>query len=127
MAQALIALTAGVGGVVLGAFLSRRNEKRAAVDRLLVEALNDLVAGVADSANGVKGADARCASAIARLGLHGSPEIVVALQRFREHDTTCTADGRAALIHVFTTARRELGQRRIDDAQLAVLLFTEGR
>lgn len=61
------ALAAGLIGVALGAWLARRNEKQAATERLLIEAINDLVDAVAGVAQGVPNAQAQYGSALARL------------------------------------------------------------
>jgi hypothetical protein len=107
--------------------LARHNEKRATAERLLVEALNDLVSGIADTANGVAGAQARYASATSRVGLHGSRQVAAAFRRFQEHGTTGTTAGRDALIEAMQAARRELGLEDADADDLAILLFGAGR
>jgi hypothetical protein len=44
---ALIALAVGFGGVLLGAALTRRNDRRARGDELLAEAANDTIRAIA--------------------------------------------------------------------------------
>lgn len=121
---ALITFGAGVGGVLLGGFLARRNEKQAQGDRLLVEALNDAVTAIAEVAGGGGGAaQNRYASATSRIALHASPEVVARFRQFQDDATTATADGRARLIAALQEARRELGHGRVGDDDLYVLLF----
>jgi hypothetical protein len=114
---------AGVAGVTLGAWLARRNEKRAATERLLVEAINDVVDGIAGVAQSVPGARARYASALARVALHGSPDVVQAFRDHQEDATTMTPEGRRLLIEAVQQARVELGHQRLDAGNVAVLLF----
>lgn len=45
---AVIALVVGFGGVVLGALLTRRNERRSRADALLAQALSDAVAAISE-------------------------------------------------------------------------------
>ncbi len=45
-----VAALGGVGGVLLGAFLERRNEARAEATHLLTQAPNDAVAAIAEIA-----------------------------------------------------------------------------
>ena len=52
MVAALIALAIGFGGVVLGARLTRRNDRRSRADDLLARALSDAVAAISDVAAG---------------------------------------------------------------------------
>jgi hypothetical protein len=66
MTQVLLTLAIGVGGVALGAWLSRRNQSKAAAEQLLVEALNDVVGAIAEVSNGAPNAQARYASATSR-------------------------------------------------------------
>ena len=117
------ALAAGVIGVVLGALLARRNEKRAATERLLVEAVSDVVDGIAGVAQGIPDAQARYAAALARVALHGSPEIVRAFSHHQEDATTITPEGRSRLVAAMQQARLELGRQQIDERDLEILLF----
>lgn len=70
---AVIGVLAAFGGVLLGGFLTRRNERRAQGEHLLVDALNDAVSAIAKVAGGGQTAQRRYASAVARIALH-SPE-----------------------------------------------------
>jgi hypothetical protein len=125
---ALITFAAGLGGVVLGGLLSRRNERRAHGDRLLVEALNDAITAIADVAGGEgSSAQRRYASATSRIAIHASPEVVIAFRRFQDDATTVTADGRARLIVALQQARRELGAGEVEKDDLEVLLFGGGK
>jgi hypothetical protein len=117
------ALAAGVIGVALGAWLARRNEKQAATERLLVEAVNDLVDSVAGVAQGNPGAHARYASALGRVSLHGSPEVVRAFRDHQDDATTVTPEGRRLLMAAIQAARKELGHQPLDESDLEVLLF----
>jgi len=124
VAQAIVTICLGVGGVALGALLARRNDRRAHADRLLAEALNDLVAAVAEVANGGGlDAQARYASATGRIALHAPSEVVEAFRAFQADATTGTADGRAQLLHALQTARRTTGADAVTDEQLAILIF----
>jgi len=121
--QVAAALAAGVVGVALGAWLTRRNEKRATTERLLVEAVSDVVDGIAGVAHDIPDAQARYAAALARVALHGSPEIVRAFSYHQEDATTITPEGRRRLIAAMQQARLELGHQRLDERNLEVLLF----
>ena len=123
MIEIVAPIVAGVIGVSLGAWLAQRRDKHASDERLLVEALNDMVGGIADVANGVSGADARYASALARVVLHGSPRVVGALCAFQEDATTVTPQGRGRLVAALQEARRELGHPGLPDEQAVTLLF----
>jgi hypothetical protein len=124
--EAAAALGAGVLGVILGAWLSRRNERRASTERLLVEAINDLVAAVAGVAQGIPGAQAQYASALGRVALHGSPNVVRAFRNHQEDATTITPAGRRLLRAAIQEARKELGHPPLDEGDLSVLLFGAG-
>jgi hypothetical protein len=121
--EAVAAFAAGVVGVALGAWLARRNEKRASAERLLVEAVNDVVDGIAGVAQGIPGAQARYAAALARVALHGSPEVVRAFSHHQEEATTITPEGRSRLVAAMQQARLELGRQRLDQRDIEVLLF----
>ena len=123
MQELVATVLVGLGGIALGAALARRNYKQAATERLLVEALNDVGGAIADVANDVPGAQARYASALARIALHGSPRVVAAFKRFQENPTTVTSDGRTLLIDAMHEARRSLKQDEIADDDMATLLF----
>lgn len=119
----IAALAGGAVGVTLGSWLARRNEKRAATERLLVEAIGDAVDGVAGVAQGIPDAQARYAAALARVALHGSPEVVRAFSHHQEDATTITPGGRRRLMAAMQQARVELGGQRLDGRNLEVLLF----
>lgn len=121
--EVVAALAAGVIGVALGAWLARRNEKQAATERLLVEAINNLVEAVAGVAQGVTSAQAQYGSALARVALQGSPELVQAFRHHQEDATTITPEGRRRLIAAIQQARKELGHQPLDESDLEVLLF----
>jgi hypothetical protein len=121
--EIITAVAAGVVGVALGAWLARRNEKRAATERLLVEAVSDVVDGIAGVAQGIPDAQARYAAALARVALHGSPEVVRAFSHHQEDATTITPEGRRRLIAAMQQARLELGRQRLDEQDLEVMLF----
>jgi hypothetical protein len=121
--EVIAALVAGVVGVALGTWLARRNEKRAATERLLVEAINDLVDAIAGVAQGDPRAQARYASALARISLHGSPEVVRAFRDHQDTATTVTPEGRQRLMAAIQAARKELDQKPLDTSDLEVLLF----
>lgn len=121
--EVVAALAAGVIGVALGAWLARRNEKRAATEHLLVEAVNDVVDGIAGVAQGTPDAQAQYAGALARVALHGSPKVVRAFRYHQEDATTITSEGRHRLIVAMQQARLELGHQRLDERDLEALLF----
>ncbi len=125
--QAVITFVVGVGGITLGALLSRRNERRAHADRLLTEALNDAVRAIASIAGGAgPEAQREYASALSRVALHGSPSVVATLRRFQDDATTVTDGGRDRLLAVVAAARAELGHRPADEGDLRILLFGAG-
>lgn len=123
MSALVVSVLAVLGGVVLGALLTRRNEKQATSERLLTEALNDIVGGIADAANGVPDAQARYASAMARLALHGNAKVVRAFREWQEIANTGTDEGRDALVAAVREARRRLDQDELDDEDVFMLLF----
>lgn len=128
LAAALIALVVGFGGVVLGALLTRSNERRSRDDALLAQALSDAVAAIAEVAfHESREALARYGSAVSRVGLHGTPEVVEAWRRFQDDATTVTEDGRNRLVASIQAARTQLGHGSVTDADLHVLLFGPGR
>lgn len=130
-AQAAITFGVGVGGVVLGAFLARRNERRATADRLLTEAMNDAFGAIAEVAtargSNDQAAQARYGSAAARIALHAPKEVVVAFRRFQDAPTTETEDGRTRLLAAVQEARCALGHEAADDPDLYVLMFGSDR
>jgi hypothetical protein len=121
---ALITFAAGLGGVALGGFLARRNERQAHGDRLLVEAINDAVTATAEVAQiGGSAAQSRYGSALARIALHASPSVIERFREFQDDATTITEDGRARFLAAVQEARRELGRPTATDHDVAVLLF----
>lgn len=124
VAVALITLAVGLVGVVLGGLLTRRNEKRAQGERLLVEALNDAATAIAEVAGGEgKPAQNRYASAMSRIALHASPRVISQFREFQNDATTATQDGRVRFIEAVQQARLELGHGKANEEDLAVLLF----
>jgi hypothetical protein len=124
---ALIALAVGFGGVVLGARLTRRNDRRSRGDDLLARALSDAVAAISDVAAGtVPNAMASYGSAVARIALHAPPEVLQAWRYFQDDATTATEDGRARLVTAIQAARKQLGHGLVSDRNLHVLLFGPG-
>lgn len=124
MITVVMTAAVGVGGVLLGALLARRNDQQTARDDLLAAALNDLVAAIADVANGgTEPAQARYASAVSRVALHAPPEVVHAFRGFQDLATTATPHGRAMLVSAVQSSRDGLGHRKARDDDLAKLLF----
>lgn len=121
---AVVGLLGGLAGVTVGALLERRNSKRAQTERLLVEAINDLVSAIAEVAGGggVE-AQSRYASAVSRIGIHASPALVATFRRFQGEANTGTPRGRQLLIEALQATRRELGQDSADAGDLEMLLF----
>jgi hypothetical protein len=126
VAAALVALVVGIGGVVLGALLTRRNERRSRADDLLAQALNDAVAAISEVASGSGDAQALYASAVSRVALHAPPDVVESWRHFQDDATTATKDGRARLVTAIQSARMQLGHGSVPDADLHVLLFGPG-
>lgn len=124
---ALTGVLAGVGGIVLGGFLSRRNERRAQGERLLVEAFNDAVSAIAEVSMGNEAAATGYLSAVTRIGLHSPPPVLKKFRDFQMDPTVETANGQARLIDAIQAARKELGYEQVQDADLAGLLFGRGR
>jgi hypothetical protein len=124
---AAIGVAAGLGGVLLGGFLSRRNERKAQGERLLVEALNDAVSAIAEVAGGDRAAQQRYASAVSRIALHSPPYVLESFRLFQDDATTVTGEGRKRLIRAVQAAREELGHRPARDEDIAVLLFGVAR
>ncbi len=120
----LTTFIAGFAGVALGAFLARRNQKRAASEQLLVEALNDMVSAIAEVAGGAgQEAQRRYASAVSRIAVHAPASVVVAFRKFQDDPTTTTAKGRAQLVSAVQEARQELGHGTAANEDLHVLMF----
>jgi len=128
----VITAIVGFGGVALGAlltaWLTRRNERRSRAEDLLVQALNDAVAAIAEVAHGGdRDAQAHYASASSRVALHGPREVVEVWRRFQDEGNTNTEAGRASLLAAVQAARRNLGHEPVSDADLRVLLFGSDR
>lgn len=128
VAAVLIGLVVGFGGVLLGAQLTRRNERRSTADDLLAQALSDAIAAIADVAMGdtSKEALSRYASAMARIGLHAPPEVMRAWRQFQDDPHTATAERQAKLVAAMQVARTRLGHAPVSDEDLDVLLFGAG-
>lgn len=116
-------VVAGLVGIVLGALLTRRNARRDHADKLLADALNDLVSAIAEVANGDQQAQRRYASSTSRIVLHGSPALVAAFREFQTDPTTGSSDGRRRLVKALQAARQELGREPVDEEAAALLLF----
>jgi len=126
---ALIALAVGFGGVLLGAVLTRRNDRRSHTDVLLAEAANDAVraiASVAASNSTDAAAQTRYASAVARLAMHGTPPVVAAWRSFQDNATTETTEGRNRMLEAVQATRAQLGHGPASETDLHVLLFGPG-
>lgn len=121
--QTAITVCVGVGGVGVGAWLSRRNEKRAHGHQLLVAALSDAVEAIADVAGGQLEAQRRYAGAVSRIALYGPPGVVAAFRRFQDEATTGTSDGRERFVAAVQAARSDLDLKRVRSADISVLLF----
>ncbi len=123
---ALIALAVGFGGVLLGAALTRRNDRRSRADVLLAEAANDAIRAVAyvamSNTTDVE-AQARYASAVSRVAMHATPSVVAAWRSFQDDATTKTADGCARMVAAVQATRAQLGHSQASDHDLNVLLF----
>jgi hypothetical protein len=124
VALPVVSFVVGILGVVLGAWMTRRNEKKATAERLLIEAVNDALKAIASNAH-VGGAETKAAyaSAVSRIGFHGSPAVVSAFGRFQDDATTVTADGRRRLLAAVILTRAELGQTAADESDLSILMF----
>jgi ElaB/YqjD/DUF883 family membrane-anchored ribosome-binding protein len=122
--SATLAIVAAALGVVLGAHLARRNERAGSSDRLLAEALDEVVSSIADVASG-QGASARAqyASAVSRIALHASPAVVHSFRCFQDHATTYTQEGRERLLEALQLARRDLGHEPAASDDLRALRF----
>jgi len=126
---ALIALAVGFGGVLLGAILTRRNDRQSRTDALLAEAANDAIhaiAYVAASNSTDSPAQTRYASAVSRVAMHGTPSVVAAWRRFQDDATTETIQGRDRLVAAIQATRSQLGHGSASDADLHVLMFGPG-
>lgn len=120
---AAVSILAALVGVAVGAVFARRNARSDHADKLLADALNDMVAAIADVAAGDESAQRRYASATSRIALHGSPELIAIFGEWQRHATTLTDDGRARLIAALQASRRELGRPPIDEDTARLLLF----
>lgn len=126
---ALIALAVGFGGVLLGATLTRRNDRRSRGDELLAEAANDAIRAIAHvAASNSTDAQAQTAyaSAVSRVAMHGMPPVVAAWRSFQDNATTETLEGRALMVAAIQVTRVQLGHGPASDADLHVLLFGPG-
>jgi hypothetical protein len=126
---ALIALGVGFGGVMLGATLTRRNDRQSRSDELLAEAVNDAIsaiAAVAASNSTDASAQTRYASAVSRIALHAAPRVVTAWRAFQDDATTETGDGRTRMVAAIQATRAQLGHGHASNPDLHVLLFGPG-
>lgn len=125
------ALIVGLGGVALGslltALLTRRNERQSRGDDLLAQAANDAIDAIAQVARGTSpDAQARYASAVSRVAMHGAPQVIKAWRSFQDNATTETDDGRTRMVAAIQATREQLGHGSASDADLHVLLFGPG-
>jgi hypothetical protein len=125
------ALIVGLVGVALGslltALLTRRNERRSRGDDLLAQAANDAIDAISQVARRTSpDAQARYASAVSRVAMHGTPQVVKAWRSFQDDATTETEDGRARMVTAIQSTREQLGHGSASDADLHVLLFGPG-
>jgi hypothetical protein len=125
------AVIVGFVGIALGAglaaLLTRRNERRSHADELLAQAVNDAINAIADVAAGIsQDAQARYASAVSRVALHGSSQVVATWRLFQNDATTETDDGRNRLVAAVQSVRAQLGHGDAADSDLHVLLFGPG-
>ena len=118
-----IGVVAGVGGVIVGGFLSRRNEREAQSERLLIEALNDAVSAIAEVAGGDQTAQRRYASAVLRIALHSPPPVLLKFRSFQDIATTETQEGQELLVAAVQAARLALDHGDVPDGDIAILLF----
>jgi hypothetical protein len=128
-AAVLLAPAAAFAGVLLGAALTRRNDRRSRSDELLAEAVNDAVraiAHVAASNSTDHQAQTDYAGAISRVAMHGGPSVVGDWRSFQDNATTETIEGRALLVAAVQATRKQLGHGPASDSDLNVLLFGPG-
>ena len=123
---ALVALVVGFGSACLGAFLARHYDRQSRSDTLLAEALDEAVAATSEVAHGVPHGQARYASAVGRIALHGPPRVVEVWRAFQDDATTETDDGRARMVAAVQAARKHLRHGPVSDTDLHVLLFGPG-
>lgn len=88
-----------------------------------MEALNEIVDGISESAAGVPGAQVRYGTAMSQLALHGSPAVVEAFRRFQDRGETVAQEGRDLLVGALLAARSELDHGEISADDAWVLLF----
>jgi len=119
----LVAFVVGLGGVLLGGYLARRNDRISRREQLLIDGLNDAISAIADISTGDKSGEARYASATSRIALHGSPTVVAAFRHFQDVADTHVTEGRDRLIAAIQLARSELGHGDARDGDIATLLF----
>jgi hypothetical protein len=129
--DASTATIVGLVGVVLGAaltaLLTRRNERLSHADELLAQATNDAIDAIANVAAGTAhDSQARYASAVSRIALHGSPHVVATWRRFQDDATSETDDGRSRLVAAVQSVREQLGHGNASAADLRVLMFGPG-
>jgi hypothetical protein len=113
-------------GAALTALLTRQNERRSHADELLAQATNDAIDAIALVAAGHSDAQARYASAVSRVALHGSPRVVATWRTFQDDATTETDDGRRRLVAGVQSVRTQLGHGDAGDSDLHVLMFGPG-
>ncbi|MGB0871995.1 MAG: hypothetical protein ACPGWS_03625 [Solirubrobacterales bacterium] len=123
------------GGAFFASKLARRNTRLAESDRLLCEAVNDAVAAISDVAAlnrhgrthvdpvASMQAQARYGSAMSRVAIHASPEVIEAFAKFQRNADTGTAAGRKSLIDATNAARRSMGRADAPEEALSTLHF----
>jgi hypothetical protein len=128
-AAALIALAVGFGGVLFGALLARRNDRRSRTDELLAGAVNDAVEAisrVAASNSTDKKAQTEYGAALSRIAVHGTPPVVAAWRVFQDEANTGTVVGRKRLVAAIQATRAQLGHGQASGSDLGILLFGVG-
>lgn len=119
----LVTFIVGLGGVLLGGYLARHNDRISRREQLLINGLNDAISAIAVISTGDKSGEARYASATSRIALHGSPTVVAAFRHFQDVADTSLTEGRSRLIAAIQQARSELGHGDASNGDIAILLF----
>jgi hypothetical protein len=126
-ATAAIVGLAGVAlGTLLTALLTRRNQRQSKLDELLAQAVNDAIDAIAQVASGHQGAQTRYASAVSRIALHGSAQVVATWRLFQNEATSESLDGRRRLVTAVQAVRQQLGNGHATTDDMHVLMFGPG-
>ena len=121
----VIALAVGFGGVVLGARLTRRVDRRSRADDLLARALSDAVAAISDVAAGtVPNAMGSYGSAVAGHRSTRSARGRASLAMLQDDATTATEDGVPAVTPSRLPAA--VGAWTVSDQELHVCFLGRG-